>query len=88
MSVLAAPTNSAVEASEGHGLRAARQLGTLRDLGDGSDLRIGALVLRHEQHPVFVADISGRVMFMFGRTTASSNGTSSRLAKISSHSRS
>ena len=80
----AAPTSPRWRPATRDGLRAAGQADALDDLGDGADLRVLVLVLGHEQHALVVADSAARVMFMFGKTTVSSSGTSSNVLKTTS----
>ena len=87
-SVCAAPATPRCRPVSATALRAAGQADALDDLGDDADLRVVALVPRDEQDALVVADVGGSVTSMLGKTTVSSSGTSSRLAKISSHSRS
>ena len=55
----AAPSIAAVQADEVDGAAAAGQADALAHLGDGADLRVLALVARHEQHALLVADVDG-----------------------------
>jgi hypothetical protein len=47
----------AAPADEGDGVAASRQPDALADLADGTDLGVGVLVTRHEQHALLVADV-------------------------------
>ena len=53
----AAPATPRWRPSSATALRAARQPDPVADLGDRSDGRVAALVLRHEQHALGVADV-------------------------------
>ena len=75
--------DAAVEPVERDGAGAAGQADALGHLGDGADGRVLALVARDEQDALLVADVDGRVTFMFGKTTMSSRGTSSIVLKPS-----
>ena len=51
--------DAAVQAGQADGAAAAGQADAVADLGDGADLRVLALVARHEQHALLVADVDG-----------------------------
>ena len=46
-----------MEAVQRHGVAAAGEPHLVRDLGHGSDLGVLAVVLRHEEHALLVADV-------------------------------
>ena len=51
--------DAAMQAVEGNSETAAREPDSIGDLGDRSDLRVPVVVLGHEQHTLFVADVDG-----------------------------
>ena len=55
----AAPAIPRCRPVEADGAAAAGQADALADLGDGADLRVLALVPRHEEHALLVADVGG-----------------------------
>ena len=82
-SVSAAPATPAVQAGQRDRTAAAGQPHAIGHLGDRAHGGVLALVLRHEQHPLLVADVDVSVTFMLGKTTRSSRGTSNSLLKQS-----
>ena len=52
--------DAAVQAGEGDRAAAAGEAHALGDLGDGPDARVLALVHRHEEHALVVADVDGQ----------------------------
>ena len=52
--------DASVEAVQGDGGAASGQAHPSRDLGDGSDPRVLALVHRHEEHALVIPDVDGQ----------------------------